>query len=434
MQSNPPTGENHGMRLSKQPIHPAFLVLAVTFLSMLVSAGVRSAPGVLIEPLEVHFGWTRSAISFAAASGILLYGLTAPFAAALMSQLGIKWVMLLGLGLMTLSSLASLWMDHYWQFLLTWGMLSGVGSGAVASVLGAAVVNRWFKARRGLAMGLLGASTATGSLVIIPMLAWLSQGGGWRPVVVFVTMACAVLVPLVAWLVAERPQDRGANRYGEDEGAPADPPPASGRWMALTVFAKASRHRVFWLLAGSFFVCGLTTNGLVGTHMIAYCGDHGIAPVAAGGLLAVMGVFDLIGTTASGWLTDRYNPRRLLAAYYGVRGLSLVALPFVDFGQASLGVFALLYGLNWIATLPPTVRIANETFGDRDGPVVYGWIQVAHQIGAATAAYGAGLARDLTGHYDMAFLAAGCVAIGMMAILEISARRGLSAKDYPAMA
>jgi len=230
-------------------------------------------------------------------------------------------------------------------------------------------------------------------------------------------------------LIAERPQDRGVARYGEDEEeAPGAARLAGGRWMALAVLAKVARHRVFWLLAGSFFVCGLTTNGLVGTHMIAYCGDHGISPVAAGGLLAVMGVFDLIGTTASGWLTDRYNPRLLLAAYYGVRGLSLMALPFADFGQASLGVFALLYGLNWIATLPPTVRIANETFGEHEGPVVYGWIQVAHQIGAATAAYGAGLARDISGHYDMAFFVTGCIAIGMMVMMQMSARQMRSAQ------
>jgi MFS family permease len=410
------------MTVRRIAFHPAFMVLAATFLAMLVSAGVRSAPGVLIFPLEVSFGWSRAAISFAAATGILLYGLTAPFAAALMHQFGIRRTMLMGLTLMALSSFASLWMTSYWQFLMTWGMLSGIGSGAVASVLGAAIVNRWFLERRGLAMGLLGASTATGSLVIIPLLAWLSHGVAWRPVVIFVTIACAALIPVVALLVPEKPQDKGVARYGETIAA-APPRPSNGeKWMALAVLKRAARRPTFWLLAGSFFVCGLTTNGLIGTHMIAYCGDHGIAPVAAGGLLAVMGLFDLIGTTASGWLTDRFNPRRLLAAYYGIRGISLLALPFVDFGRASLGLFALFYGLNWIATLPPTVRITNEEFGDSEGPVVYGWVQVAHQFGAATAAYGAGLVRQVTGHYDSMFIAAGAIAVVTMVVMEVAAR------------
>jgi len=399
------------------------LVLGVTFLAMLFSAGVRSAPSVLFLPLELHFGWTRVAVSFAAGTGILLYGLTSPFAGALMQQFGIKRTMLIGLSLMALSSFASLWMTHYWQFLLTWGMLSGIGSGAVASVLGAAVVNRWFKARRGLAMGLLGASTATGSLVIIPLIAWLSQGGAWKPVVLFVTVACAALIPLVMLFVSERPEDKGVARYGETDPAAVPEVQSREKWMALAVLRRAARRPVFWLLAGSFFVCGLTTNGLVGTHLIAYCGDHGIAPAAAGGLLALMGIFDLFGTLGSGWLTDRYNPRHLLAGYYGVRGISLIVLPFVDFGSVNLGLFALFYGINWIATLPPTVRITNEEFGEAESPVVYGWIQVAHQVGAATAAFGAGLARDITGHYDIAFVVAGGVAVVMMVVMELSARK-----------
>jgi MFS family permease len=430
----PRSQEKTGEMMKTRPrFHPAFLVLAVTFCALLVSAGVRSAPGVLIFPLELHFRWSRAAISFAAASGILLYGLTAPFAAALMHQFGIRRTMLLGLGLMALSSFASLWMHSYWQFLLTWGMLSGIGSGAVASVLGAAIVNRWFKARRGLAMGLLGASTATGSLVIVPLLAWLSNGVAWRSSVIFVTIACAALVPVVALLVPERPEDKGFRRFGETEADIVAKAAPMERWMALSVLRRSSRRPVFWLLAGSFFVCGLTTNGLIGTHMIAYCGDHGIAPVAAGGVLAAMGLFDLVGTTASGWLTDRYNPRRLLAMYYGMRGASLLALPFLDFGKASLGLFAVFYGLNWIATLPPTVRITNEEFGESEGPVVYGWVQVAHQFGAATAAYGAGLTRQLTGHYDAMFLAAGAIAVLTMLAMERSARV-VAARPHPMVA
>lgn len=411
------------MTKGKATLHPAWVVVAVTFLAMLVSAGVRSAPGVLIFPFELHFGWTRAEVSLGAATGILLYGLTAPFAAALMHQVGIRQTMLAGLAFMSLSAFASYWMNAYWQFLLTWGMISGIGSGAVASTLGAAVVNRWFTARRGLAMGLLGASTATGSLIVVPLLAWLSTDGDWKPVVLSVGIACGLLIPIVVMLVPERPEDRGVFRLGEEEASADQGHVHQEQWMALAVLRRSSSSPTFWILAASFFVCGLTTSGLVGTHMIAYCGDHGIAPAAAGGLLAAMGLFDLLGTTASGWLTDRFNPRILLAMFYGTRGVSLLVLPIIPFETAGLAVFAVLYGLNWIATLPPTVRITNEEFGDAEGPVVYGWIQVAHQVGAATAAYGAGVARQFTGGYDLAFQLAGAVAIATMLGMQTWARK-----------
>jgi len=393
--------------------HPALLVVAVTFLALLFSAGLRSAPGVLMVPLELAFGWDRATISLAAAIGILLYGAVGPFAAALMISFGIKRTMLAGLALMAVATFASQWMSQPWHYILTWGLLSGIGSGAVASVLGAAVVNRWFATRQGLVMGLLSASTATGALVFLPVLAWLSETGAWKPVVLTVSASCAVLIPLVALLVPERPEDRATRRFGEAADTPPAPPmkQAATPWLAIEALVRAGKTPVFWLLAGTFFVCGLTTNGLVGTHMIAFCGDHGIAPVAAAGLLSMMGFFDLIGTTASGWLTDRYDPRRLLAVYYGLRGLSLLALPFIDFGPASLTGFAVFYGLDWIATVPPTVKLANQSFGERDAPIVFGWVLVAHQMGAAVAAFGAGAIREATGTYNPAFLLAGAFAV-----------------------
>ncbi|TCM15724.1 nitrate/nitrite transporter NarK [Novosphingobium sp. PhB165] len=404
--------------------HPAWVVVAVTFLALLVSAGLRSAPGVMMVPLELHFGWDRATISAGAAIGILLYGLVGPFAAALMMSVGIKRTMLGGLALMAVATFASRWMSAPWQYVLSWGVVSGIGSGAVASVLGAAVVNRWFATRQGLVMGLLSASTATGSLIFLPFLAWLSQGGAWRPVALAVSLASAALIPVVALLVPERPHHRGVRRYGENEDTPPPPPmkQAATPWLAIEALVRASRQPMFWLLAGSFLVCGLTTNGLVGTHMIAFCGDHGIAPVAAAGVLSMMGFFDLFGTTASGWLSDRYDPRRLLAVYYGFRGLSLVALPFIDFGPFSLTVFAVFYGLDWIATVPPTVKLANSTFGERDGPIVFGWVFVAHQIGASIAAFGAGVIRETTGTYTPAFLIAG--AFGVLAALAFMAGFG----------
>ena len=401
----------------------ASIVVGVTFLALLVSAGLRSAPGVMMLPLEQHFGWDRATISAAAAIGILLYGFVGPFAAALMLSIGIKRTMLGGLVLMASATFASLWMTEPWQYVLSWGVVSGVGSGAVASVLGAAVVNRWFATRQGLVMGMLTASTATGALVFLPVLAWLAEGGAWRPVALAVSIASAAMLPLVFLFVPERPQDVGVRRFGEIEDS-APPPPlkqAATVSLAFTALFRAARTPMFWLLFGTFFVCGLTTNGLVGTHMIAFCGDHGIAPVAAAGLLSLMGLFDLIGTTASGWLTDRYDPRKLLFVYYGLRGLSLLALPFLDFGPGSLFLFAVFYGLDWIATVPPTVKLANLTFGERDAPIVFGWVMVGHQLGAATAAFGAGAIRTLTGTYTPAFLIAG--AFGLAAAVAILSGR-----------
>ncbi len=397
----------------------AIAVLAVTFFALLVSAGVRSAPSVLMVPLSLHFGWDRATISATSAVGIVLYGLVGPFAAALMMSFGIRRTMASGLLLMGLATLASQFMSQSWHYLLTWGVLSGLGSGAVASVLGAAVVARWFAKRQGLAMGVLSASTATGSLIFLPVLAWLTSTGAWLPVVRLVGAVCLVLVPLVLWLVPEHPGDVGARRFGEDH-APAAPAPVAARdalAFAFSALGRAVRVPMFWMLFGTFFVCGLTTNGLVGTHLIAFCGDHGIAPVAAAGLLSTMGLFDLVGTTASGWLTDRYDPRRLLVAYYGLRGISLIVLPFCNFGTASLAVFAVFYGLDWIATVPPTLALATRTFGAREAPVVFGWVNVGHQLGAATAAFGAGLVRQEFGSYNPAFVIAGIfgvVAAGLL--------------------
>jgi MFS family permease len=402
--------------LSRRP-HYAFVVLAVTFLSLLAAAALRSAPSVLIVPLQLAFGWDRATVSMAAGVGILLYGLVAPFAAALMQALGIKRVMIAGLVLMAASTLASLFMRQPWQYVLTWGVVSGLGSGAVASVLGAAVVNRWFARRQGLMMGVLTASTATGSLVFLPLMAHLSESG-WRPVVWLVGLALLALVPVAALVMRERPQDRGLGRYGEPDGTPAPPPLRGNRaLLALQVLGRVSKVPTFWLLFSAFFICGLTTNGLVGTHLIAFCGDHGIPPAQAAGLLSVMGLFDLVGTTASGWLTDRYDSRLLLFVYYGLRGLSLIALPFLDFGALSLAAFAVFYGLDWIATVPPTVRLANQRFGEIDGPIAYGWIFTGHQAGAAVAAIGAGVIRQATGTYNPAFLASGLMGVLIALVL-----------------
>jgi predicted MFS family arabinose efflux permease len=296
-------------------------------------------------------------------------------------------------------------------------VMSGVGSGAVATVLGATIVNRWFKTNRGLMMGLMSASAATGLLVFLPLLAMLANSGGWKPVVIAVSVATAALLPLVWLLVPERPSSIGLTRYGADGPEPeAVAVPGNFLTVTLTTLRDAAKTRVFWYLFATFFICGFTTNGLVGTHLIAFCGDMGIAEVQAAGLLAVMGVFDLIGTTLSGWLTDRFDPRKLLGIYYAVRGLSLIYLPYSGFSIAALTIFAVFYGLDWIATVPPTLRLSNEAFGDRSGPLVFGWIVAGHQVGAATAALFGGFMREYQGNYELAFQIAGMTAVAAAAL------------------
>ncbi len=404
----------------------AWVVAGVTFLSLLAAAGLRSAPGVLLTPLHDAFGWDRGRLSAAAAIGIFLYGLMGPFAVALMQTLGLRRTLITGLAVMSAATAASLFMREPWQYVATWGVLSGLASGAVALSMGAAVVNRWFVARRGLAMGLLSASTATGSLIFLPSMAALAEHGGWRPVVTAVSLAAAALIPLVFFLMPERPADIGQPPFG-GSAIEAAPPAGGARQavrLALSVLGRAMKTPRFWLLFATFYVCGFTTNGLVGTHLISFCGDRGLGMVQAGGLLAAMGAFDLIGTTASGWLTDRYDPRKLLFAYYGLRGVSLMVLPFLSFDLLSLSIFAVFYGLDWLATVPPTVRLANEGFGERDGPIVFGWVAFGHQVGAASAAFGAGLLREVSGRYTESFVVAGVLgvaaALGALAI----ARRG----------
>jgi len=392
----------------------AFVVVGIVFLTLLVAAGLRATPGVLIVPLEQAFGWSRAVISLAAAIGIFLYGLAGPFAAAVMQRFGIKRTILGALLLMSASTAASSFMTQPWHLIATWGLLSGIASGCLASVLGATVVNRWFATNRGLVMGLLTASTATGTLIFLPGLAAIAEAFGWRAVVLTVSAAGVALVPFVLWLLPESPAAAGLQRYGETAAAAA-PAQSQGNPLSLAFggLVRAAGKRDFWLLFATFFVCGFTTNGLVGTHLIALCSDHGLAEIQAGSLLAVMGFFDLFGTTFSGWLTDRVDPRKLLCVYYGLRGLSLIYLPYADFSLYGLSFFAVFYGLDWIATVPPTVRLANEAFGERDAPVIFGWIAAGHQLGAASAAFFAGIMRTLEGRYLEAFVIAG--ATGLLA-------------------
>ena len=393
----------------------AYVVTAVVFVALIVAAGLRSAPGVLLTPWHAAFGWDRGTISFAAAVGIFLYGLAGPFAGALMQSIGVRRTLVGALVLMSLSTGLSVFMTRPWQLVASWGVFSGIASGGVAMVLAATVVNRWFVTRRGLMTGLLTASAASGTLVFLPVLAWIAQTWGWKPVVLCISAAAALLVPLALLLIPERPEAVGLLPYGADPAAP--PPPqalhANPIGRAFKVLNDSVKVPDFWFLSGGFFICGFTTNGLIGTHLISFCGDHGLPEVKAAGLLALMGLFDLFGTTGSGWLSDRVDPRKLLFAYYALRGLSLIYLPFSDFGPISLSAFAVFYGLDWLATVPPTLRLANRAFGETRAPIVFGWIAAGHQLGAASAAFMAGALRSRQGNYLEAFVIAG--ATGLLA-------------------
>jgi MFS family permease len=411
-------------RTSARSLHPAWIALAVTFLVLLAAAAVRATPGVLFLPLEQEFGWSRSTVSLPVSVNILLYGLVGPFAGALMQRLGVRRTTMIALSLLAAGvSLATL-VRQPWQLVLLWGVVVGTGSGMAALVLGATIVNRWFLARRGLAMGILTASTATGQLVFLPLLASLIQKQGWRPGIVFVAGAAALMIPIVALLLRERPSDVGVVPLGAAVDAASTAVAANPALIAIQALRDGLRSRDFILLSLTFVICGASTNGLVGTHLIPAAHDHGIPEVRAAGLLALMGIFDLAGTTASGWLSDRWDSRRLLAWYYGLRGLSLLFLPFaLATPGAGLFVFAVFYGLDWIATVPPTVRLATDAFGAARAPVIFGWIAAGHQVGAALTALTAGWVRTTLGDYQMAFWGSGALCL-VAAVLALQVRSG----------
>ena len=408
-------------------LHYAWVVAALTFLTLLVVAGIRATPAVLIVPLEKNFGWSRDQITLAVSIGLALFGLMGPFAAAAMQRFGLRRTMVAALLLLAAAMGGSAFVTTPLGLILTWGVLAGIGTGTMAMVLGVTVVNRWFDKNRGSVLGLLTASTATGSLVFLPVLTWfIDRGDDWRVVVYIVASASLALIALVLMLMPERPAEVGLFRYGATHADTSDATRTNPLAAAFGALATASKSGTFWLLFATFFVCGLSTNGLIGTHMIAFCADNGIPETRAAGLLMLMGIFDILGTTASGWLSDRYDSRVLLCVYYGLRGLSLLYLPWSDFSIGSLGLFTVFYGLDWIATVPPTVRLTTDRFGAQLSPLVYGWIGAGHQLGAATAAYGAGVLRVQTNHYVEAFLVAGAACL-VAAVMALSIRRNTMA-------
>jgi MFS family permease len=404
-------------------LHYAWIVAALTFVTLLVVAGIRATPSVLIVPLEQAFGWSRDRITLAVSIGLFLFGLMGPFAAAAMQRFGVRRTMMVALVLLSAAMIGSSFVTSPLGLILTWGILAGIGTGSMAMVLGVTIVNRWFESSRGTVLGLLTASTATGQLIFLPILAWVVEHNSWRLVVWIVGGVALVLIPLVAFFLPERPADVGLSKLGATKPDEPAVPGINPIVAAFRALRDASRTRTFWVLFLTFFVCGLSTNGLIGTHLIAFCADNGIPEVKAAGMLAAMGVFDILGTTFSGWLSDRYDNRKLLFVYYGLRGLSLMYLPYSDFSFYGLGLFTMFYGLDWIATVPPTVRLANEKFGTQLSPLVYGWIGAGHQAGAAVAAYGAGVLRVQNNNYVGAFMFGGIACI-VAAFLILTIRTG----------
>jgi MFS family permease len=431
----------------KRRLHPAWIVAAVAFLALVGAAGFRAAPGVLMVPLQNEFGWSTTVLSAAVSINLVLFGLTAPFAAALMERFGIRAVTSVALVLIGAGSALTVLVNQSWQILLTWGLLIGLGTGSMALVFAATIANTWFVKSRGLVIGILTAGSAAGQLVFLPLIAALAQDPGWRQASLLIAAGALAVVPLVLKFLKNSPAEAGVLPYGTESEAradgdsPADAPdapaspedPAEPRRnaavRALQVLKRASKVRTFWALVAGFAICGATTNGLIGTHFIPSAHDHGMPETTAAGLLAVVGIFDILGTIASGWLTDRFNPRILLAVYYQFRGIGLLVLPLLLSAtvQPSMIVFVVIYGLDWVATVPPTAAICRQVFG-ADGSVVFGWVFAAHQLGAAAAALGAGVIRDATGQYTYAWFGAAAMCT-IAAVISATIRKDAGKRE-----
>jgi sugar phosphate permease len=419
--------------LAARRLHYAWTIAAVTFVAVVVTAGVRATPSILIVPLEGEFHWSRATISFAVSVNLLLYGAIGPFAAAVMDRFGARRTMVLALAATAAGVALTPAMHAFWQLVLLWGVVVGLATGFIGGYLAAYIATRWFRAREGLVVGLLTAANAAGQLVFLPTMAQLATSAGWRVMSLVLAAIVVAFLPLLALLMRDRPGDLGLARFGEEAGPlrPAAAPAGNPVRVAFGALADGVRSRDFWLIAGGYFVCGATTNGLIGTHLIAACVDHGFSEVEGAGLLAATGVFALIGGTIAGWLSDRWDNRLLLCCYYGFRGLSLLYLPFAfDLPFYGLSAFSVLYGLDWIASAPPTVRLLSGVVGAEQIGIMVAWITVIHQIGSASSAYLAGLLRIDFGTYLEAFLLSGLLLIAAaLMVLFVGAGRGGSGRE-----
>ncbi|WP_457334060.1 MFS transporter [Rhizobacter sp. P5_C2] len=400
--------------LGRRGIHYAWVIAAVTFFAMLTTSAALGLPGAMMQPLSKEFGWTTDQLSSVFAVRFALFGLLGPFAAIFIARFGLPRIMVAAASLIAVAMVLATGITQLWQLFLLWGLMLGCGTGLTALVLGAMVANRWFTANRGLVVGMFAASTATGQLIFLPLAAWIIEHHGWRYAVIPIFIACVIVAALVTFFMRNHPSELGLLSLGEPEGTAVPPVPAAAPLNFLgpfKVLREASRNRTFWILAASFFICGLSTNGLLQTHFISLCSDNGLSAVPAASVLSMMGAFDLVGTTLSGYLSDRYDNRKLLFWYYGLRGLSLFWLPYSTFTLYGLATFAMFYGLDWIATVPPTVKLAAQEFGKERAGMIFGWVFASHQLGAAVAAYGAGLTRTLLLTYNPALFAAGAACL-----------------------
>ncbi len=402
--------------------HYAWIIVALTFTTLLASSAVRNAPGVIIKPLEAEFHWDRASISFAVAISLLAYGFGAPLGGSLVDLIGPRRVMLGGMCLIVLGLVPMLGMSELWQLHLLWGLTVGIGTGAVANVLGATIADRWFRTHRGIVIGMFGAAGAAGQLIFLPVMVAATASSGWRSAITLLAAVNAALLIPVVLLMRNHPQDVNRRPVGDTGDS------HSRARLPSTPLSAAIRTRDFWLLAGSFFVCGYTTNGLIGTHLLPHTVEHGFSEVATAGALGLMGLMNVAGTLLSGWLSDRYDNRKLLATYYAFRGLSLVALPFIV-EMRGLVLFAIVYGLDWIATVPPTVNLTATRFGRGSLGTLYGWIFCAHMIGASVAAYAGGLFREHLGDYHLIFLSA-----ALMGIVAAGLSMSIGVRPQPAVA
>ncbi len=410
--------------------HRAWAVAAVTFAALVAASAFRSSTGVLLEPVESEFGWSRASTSGAVSLNLLVYGLTAPFAAALIDRFGLRRVIPAALTLVAAGSALTLLMTHPWQLFVLWGLVVGVGTGSMALVFGAIVANRWFVKRRGLVTGVFSAGSATGQLVFLPAIAYLAVHQGWRAAALLTSGLAMLLVPIVLAVMREYPEDVGLRPYGVPPDSPPSPHPARAGGLraasssAVQVLRTVARQRSFLILAGTFFVCGWSTNGLIQTHFVAAAHDHGMPTTTAASLLALVGAFDVVGTVASGWLSDRYDARLLLLAYYGLRGLALLPVPALLGPHVAppLFFFVVFYGLDWVATVPPTVALCRQYYGVQASGVVFGWVFAAHMVGAGIAAQVAGVLRAVTGTYTSAWwMAGGLCVVAAVAVLQLPA-------------
>jgi len=415
--------------LAARGIHYGWVMVALTLGYGVCSSGVSSIPSVLLVPMSREFGWSIGELSGPLGLRMALFGMVAPFAGALMLRYGPRAVLTGSATLLIAGLLTAVTMTTKWQLWLSLGVILGVAPGMTALVLGTTIATRWFTARRGLVLGILSAGSATGQLIFLTPAAWLAEHYGWRFALLPTVVMIGVLAAAFFLFSRDRPADLGLPPFGEDVVVPTPKLPAGNAFaLSITAVRGASGSMTFWVLAFTFFVCGVSSFGLV-PHFVTLCGDFGVSPVTSTGFLTLIGVCDLFGTIGSGWLSDRYDNRLLLGCYYGFRGLSLMWLPYSGFSIVGLSAFAVFYGLDFIATVPPTVRLTVRAFGREQAPVVFGWIFASHQLGAGVMALAAGESRDVLTSYLPAFFAAGLVCL--LATLSLLLLRGQKGPAVP---